>query len=162
MIEIVPLTGELCARMGREARAADRREFSAMTGLDATPENIERELCKIMARSHGRAMAGIYGGGLVNIWGVMTRTAISTVGHPWMVTTDLASVPRIRRAMAHRCRDAFLLSIPPHISGMWNLVDVRNAPAIRWLRWLNFQFDETPIEHGGTSWLKFRMGENVL
>lgn len=162
MIDLVPLTDEICAQMGREIRAADRLEFQAMTGEEGAPEQITGALLKLMARSHGRAMAGFYDGGLVNVWGVMTRTAISPVGHPWMLTTDLAAAPGVRRAMAHRCRAAFLISIPPHISGMWNLVDVRNTAAVRWLRWLNFRFDETPIEHGGTSWLKFGMGEHVL
>lgn len=162
MIEIVPLTEDHCARMAREMRAPDRAEMSAMTGEPDTFEARRAGLVALMGRSQGRARAGLYGGDLVNIWGVTARTALSTVGHPWMVTTDLADLRAVRRAMAHRCREAFLDSIPPHISGMWNLVDMRNDAAIRWLRWLNFQFDETPIEHGGARWLKFGMGDYVL
>lgn len=162
MIEIRELTDDLCSLMARELRSADRLEFEAMTGEAATEEAVFAALLSLRARSHGRARAGLYGGELVNVWGVMTRSTISTIGHPWMLTTGLATDPRVRRAMAHRCRAAFLDSIPPHISGMWNLVDVRNEAAVRWLRWLNFQFDETPIEHGGTNWLKFGMGEYVL
>lgn len=162
MIDVIPLTAELCAVMARELRAADRAEFSAMTGEEGTEEAVTKALLDLMAKSHGLARAGLHDGQLVNVWGVMTRHAISTIGHPWMLTTDLATLPEVRRAMAHRCRAEFLNSIPAHISGMWNLVDVRNEAAIRWLRWLNFQFDEAPIEHGGTGWLKFGMGDYVL
>ena len=162
MIEIVQLTAEHCERMAREVRMGDRLEMAAMTGEPDTLEARRETLLALHRRSRGYARAGIYDGALVNIWGVLTRTPISRVGNPWMVTTDAALRPEVRRAMAHRCRAAFVETIPPYVAGLWNLVDERNTAAIAWLKWLKFEFEGEPIEHGGARWLKFGMGEYVL
>lgn len=147
--------------MAREMRAEDRAEMAAMSGKPDTEEERLEALLGLLGRSRGLAKAGFYDGQLVNVWGVISRTVLSTTGHPWMVTSDLATLRPVRRAMAHRCRAAFLDCIPSHVSELWNVVDVRNGAAIRWLKWLNFQFDPEPIEHGGAVWLKFGMTADV-
>lgn len=143
--------------MAREMRGADRTELSLISGKPDTLEAREAALLNLMDKSRGLAKAGFYDGQLVNVWGVVTQTIIADVGNPWMATTDAATVPSIRRSMAIRCRDEFLSTIPPYVVSLWNVVHAENAAAIRWLKWLNFDFEDQPIHHGGAAWFKFSM-----
>lgn len=154
---VIPLTREHCALMAEQMRPADRLELSLLGDEPDTYEARLKALTDLLGRSRGLARAGFYGDRLVNIWGVMTRTIIAPVGHPWMATTEAVSDRRVRRAMAHRCRAEFLGAIPDGVSHLWNVVYSENDDAIRWLRWMNFQFDPDPVEHNGARWFKFEM-----
>lgn len=146
-----------CEAMAEQMRAADREELRLLSDEPDTYEARLKSLADLMKRSRGLARAGLYDGRLVNIFGVMTRTIVAPVGHPWMATTDAVQEPAVRRAMAHRCRNEFLRVIPPNVSHLWNVVYPENHDAIRWLRWMRFEFDDEPMEHNGVRWLKFEM-----
>jgi hypothetical protein len=40
-----------------------------------------------------------------------------------------------------------------------NVVDVRNTVAIRWLKWLGFEFNVPPAPHNGQLFLIFQAGD---
>lgn len=150
-----------CEAMAEKMRAADREELRLLSDEPDTYEARLKSLTDLMKRSRGLARAGSFDGHLVNIFGVMTRTIIAPVGHPWMATTDAVSDPMVRRAMAHRCRSEFLRVIPAGVSHLWNVVYPENHDAIRWLRWMRFEFSDEPVEHNGVRWLKFEMTAGV-
>lgn len=157
MIEIKPIDADDCAAMARDMRAADRLEMAAMAMADDTYAARLDCLIGLMRKSQGLARAGYVDGKIVVVYGVIARTILASEGHPWLLGSDMVFEPHVQRVMGRRCRRELLAVIPPHVSHLWNLVHSGNEIAVKWLKWMNFQFDAKPIQHGGLSWLLFRM-----
>lgn len=130
------------------ARAADVQEMAAL-GL-----TVERALQGGMQVSDW-SYTGLVDGAPVCMFGVAPRSVLSGEGIPWMLGTnalEAAQVPFLRtcRPVVAAMRDAY-----PRLA---NFIDERNTVAMRWLRWLGFRFDDTPVQFNGQTFRVFRMG----
>lgn len=81
------------------------------------------------------AMAGLADDELVCMFGVVRQTALSSVGYPWLITSPLVknhSTAFLRRTKAH------IENIRGRYDLLYNVVDMRNEKAFRWMAWLGF------------------------
>lgn len=99
---------------------------------------------------------GMVDGEVAAIFGVARRSAVSSVGVPWLLSTDLVeSVPvtvaRQSRVYFDRIARAFPI--------MENYVLAENVHAVGWLNWLGFDMQE-PKPYGafGASFIRFGKG----
>lgn len=90
-------------------------------------------------------------GELVCLFGVVPIPSERGAGIPWMLCTDtLAAVPR--RGMARISAQVVARWRHGH-THLRNLVHRHNDQALRFLRWLGFSIDETPVGPGGAFFL---------
>lgn len=129
---IVTSEADMVAHVAANLRQADIEEAWAFYGR--CPKALVLESFE---KSH-MSWTGLLDGEPVITFGCMTEDRLETTGAPWLVgTTKLEQVPftfaRMSRPFLHLMKDR-------HIR-LTNHVDVRNALAIRWLRWLGFTLD---------------------
>lgn len=131
------------------ARAADVAEVEAagLTYASALEQSV--------ARSDWTAV-GDFGGRPLCVFGVAPASLLGGIGLPWMLGAEGLEA-EFRTFLVHcpRVMAAFRASYPRLV----NFVDERNATAIRWLRWLGFQFDDTRLPALGTAFIPFRAGD---
>lgn len=139
--------------MAREMRAIDRLEFDIMSG----GRDLLACLDHLFDRSR-RARAAYVDGRLVAVYGVLSRTALSDEGNPWLAGTDLLLRRDVRREFARQTRDQVIWACDGY-SRLWNIVSSENTLAIRWLKWIGFVFDGTAYDIRGHRFLKFQIGE---
>lgn len=148
-IEIVELTDEHCVTVADGMRPADRREYDAMMSLP------RREGLIDMRKRSRRSHAVLVNGQAIMAYGILSRTVLSTDGHPWLVATSIIDEDRhLRREFAMRSREcaAELMRGYSHCS---NFCDAKNLPVIRWLKWLGFSFGTQKLDHNGVEFLHF-------
>ena len=73
------------------------------------------------------------------LFGVWSPSLLTTVGHPWMYGSRL--MKGHERAFLRRCRPV-VAAMASRYGELRNWVDVRNTPAIQWLRWLGFEVSD--------------------
>lgn len=130
-------------------RAADREEVEALTGRD--PHEV---LVESVARS-ASAWAGLADGTLVCLFGVVPLTPIGVTGVPWLLGSD--AVTRYGRPFLRRNR-VYLREMLRAFPVLRNVVDARNAVAIRWLQWLGFTLGvPQPMGVRGLPFIPFTM-----
>ena len=129
-------------------RKADADEFWASTGMTAEQT--------IVLGAHTGAHVGMADGVPFCVFGVSQASLIGSVGIPWMVGTvelDHHAYGFLKhcRPVVDRWADRFDLLV--------NYVDARNTRAIRWLKWLGFEFGE-PEPYGwlGMPFIRFWRG----
>lgn len=132
-----------------DIRAADVDEMAA---LGTTPEAAMRAGLEISDWTATATVDGVP----VCMFGVACQSAMTGIGRPWLLGANAvvpAQVPllRICRPVVRAMRDSYPRLI--------NVVDARNAVAIRWLRWLGFRFDLGTVPVGGYEFLPFRLGD---
>lgn len=130
------------------ARAADVAEMAACgtTVADAIESGMRRS---------DWTLTGLVDGVPVCIFGVAPVSVLGGVGAPWMLAAgglEQAQVPFLR---ASRPAVAEMRRTYPRLM---NVVSAQNTLAIRWLRWLGFQFNHAPIELRGHTFLLFSTG----
>jgi len=144
---LVPVREKHIRALIADMRAADQVELQAIRGW-----SVEREVRHaIETASH--CAACVVEGKVVAIFGDSPHDAV--YGLPWMASTTWIDV--YRRQFLAECR--------PVIEGMRsrhrvliNLVDVRNTLAIRWLKWLGFEFlPAVPYGINGELFYPFQM-----
>lgn len=131
-----------------DARPADVIEFAALG------YSVER------AMVHGMEVSDWTGTCLIDevpvcMFGVAAVDILAGMGQPWLVTSN--AVARHERMFLRRCRavvDAMLRSYPR----LTNIVHDDNVRAIKWLRWLGFEFKDTPMVVNGVAFRQFRKG----
>lgn len=148
-IEIRPLERRDLILMVEEMRDMDRREHDLMVGGDYL-SNFEY----LMDRSR-RARAGYADGELVAIYGVITRTPLTLIGHPWLAATTRVEEPRFRRPFLEHGRQE-LDWMREGFNSLWNIVMEENTLAIRWLKWMGFEFGDR-LMLDGVPFLHFSM-----
>jgi hypothetical protein len=139
--------------MDREMRDLDRREFVAMSGQN----DVRPELSKLLRRSLKPRVARTGDGRMIAVYGIISPTVLSTLGHPWLAGTDLVAHPAVRRGFLERSRIEFA-ELARGFTSLWNVVSDENKAAIRWLKWLGFEFPGESYEVGGMNFEKFEMG----
>ena len=91
-----------------------------------------------------KPLTGLIDGEPVCMFGISMRSAAHNSGVPWMIGAK--KLDTHKHAFARRCKAAFYPQAAK-FAELENYVDVRNTAAIRWLRWLGFEFD-APAPYG--------------
>lgn len=134
--ELVALEHWHIAALLTDLRRADRVELEAIRGWTA-----EQEL-KHAIGSTKFARTCLYEGKVLAIFGDTKHDA--TYGLPWMVTSTW--VETHARPFIAVCRGALAEARARHVQ-LINFVEIHNLLAIRWLKWLGFEF-AAPIPYG--------------
>ena len=118
--------------VARNARPIDRAEALAFYGkepLDMVEETLENS---------PMAWVGLYNGEPVVAFGCACYDTLESTGIPWLFGT-----PKLES-----CAKTFVVLSKPYLQAMrrrflrlTNCVDVRNALAIKWVRWLGFTIE---------------------
>lgn len=151
IVTIKALEQEDIDRMVIEMRGIDRLEAEAMSGC--------LDLAAVLERAGSvskRARAGYADDRLIAIWGIAAPTLLSSNGCPWLVATDAIMDKDVRRAfLRHSLREYGLLV--EGYSHLANFVHRNNAAAIRWLKWLGFDFPSPVAQNiNGEPFLYFK------
>ena len=75
----------------------------------------------------------------------------------WLLGTDVMELPDVRRFLVRHSRQVLQI-IRDEYPHLFNRVDARNTRAIRWLRWLGFEFDNA-VTVNGYEFYPFSIGE---
>ena len=89
----------------------------------------------------------------VAVFGLIVRDMLTGTGCPWLLGSE--SVKNYRRELLEYSPQVVseMLEICPRL---YNYVDVRNKPSIRWLKWLGFEFEPaTPYGVEGLPFHRF-------
>lgn len=149
-IRIVAASVEMAPFLAATLRDADRREATVLAGEEGLVGEIETSI-----RRSAFAFAALESRGIIAIWGVAPVTLLGSRAAPWCLFSHLAMDHR--RAIARHSR-ALLRPIVERFPDLVNLVDSRNEPAIRWLRWLGFDIGPpVPVGPGRVPFHPFRM-----
>ena len=146
-IEIIPAEASHLEHIAAVLRQADRDEVTALTGRDVlsvVTESFERSSVCMVALVDGRPEV-IFGAGDLS---VLTR-----LGAPWLLGSDAI---KKHRSVFLRLSRHWLEQLFERYSTLRNIVDCRNDVAIRWLRWLGFEFS-APFEHRGHRVMMFEL-----
>lgn len=139
--QIVPATRAHAESVAANIRDADRAELwtssrgdplaAILRGMESSPE----------------PLAAIYDGEPACVFGVWPFSALGGMGAAWMLGSRVLErhgaqreLLRLSQPVADYWQDQF-----PTL--LYNFVDERNTSAIRWLRWLGFEFGD-PIPYG--------------
>ncbi len=114
-------------------RQADVDEFTAATG------HSPREVMEDGLKYSRVAWTGRINDEVVCIFGVAGHSLLSPKGAPWLVGSD--KLEGSSKAFLRRCRK-YAVKMLREYPVLENYVDARNETAIRWLKWLGFEFDE--------------------
>lgn len=119
-------------------RQADRDEITEALGVPMI-----EALAQAQAGSC-KASKIVAGGEVVAVFGDAVHSVLGRIGVPWLIST--MHVERHPKAFLQVCKPEVAEMLTRHAE-LVNYVDVRNTAAIRWLKWLGFQFDE-PAPYG--------------
>ena len=136
--DVLPLTLADIEAIEPLVRQADRDEITGALGipmLDALRDGV---------RDSRKASQIVVDGYAVAVFGDATYNVLTGLGVPWLIST--VHVERYPRAFLAVCKPAVAEMLTRHAE-LINYVDVRNTVAIRWLKWLGFQFD-APVPYG--------------
>lgn len=139
MIEVRPITPAVIDDLLPRLRSIDQVEMDCMMPGDHRAGLVR------MAEKARRARAAYIDGELVGIFGVSAGGILSDTGHPWLLATT--AIEPHRRVLIETSRVG-LDWLAQDFRRLWNVVSVENAAAIRWLRWLGFEFGETVTVRG--------------
>jgi len=143
--------------MAEEMREMDRFEFRVMSRGRSEKENLD-----MLLRRSRRSAAAYVDGEIVACYGVVAPTELSTVGHPWMCASDLVGMRQVRVEFLRRSNEQ-LAWMSQGFDFFWNLVSTENRVAIRWLKWLGFNFTGDVADVDGHPFAYFKMeAEDVL
>lgn len=128
-----------CRRWHAEAIAANPRQadvdelwISSRTRMvDALLHGMERSTAPLTAMHKGQPVAML---------GVVPFSILSGIGVVWMLGSAALDRPSCQKDLLRTSRPQVDLWREQYPALLYNFVDSRNAQAIRWLKWLGFQF----------------------
>jgi len=150
-VEIVPLKPDHMSELAAGLRLIDRLEVACMA-----PDRPVEDVLLESERVSLRGRAGFIDGDLVACWGVSARTPLSREGSPWLLATQALDRPDARRAFVQHSREQHALLVDG-FQNLWNLVHAQNRVAIRWLKFLGFEFPGQEYQVQGEPFSLFRM-----
>lgn len=135
MAEVVfgPVTQAVLEALLPALRPIDRLELDCMAGGDPM-----EALRRSVARSR-RSCATYIDGDLTAIIAANAPSLASETGCPWALTTRALDRPAVRREFVAGSAQV-LEWVGGDFRKLWNLVASENTAAIRWLKWLGFDF----------------------
>lgn len=149
---IVPATVEHAESVAARVREADREELWA----SSRAEPLDVMLAGI--KSTPEPLAAIYEGEVACVFGAWPFSALGGMAAAWMVGSETLDRHGAQRDLLRLSRPVVAYWQDQFPALLYNFVDARNDSAIRWLRWLGFQFGD-PIPYGvdGLPFLPFYM-----
>lgn len=149
-IRIIPADVEHVPFVAPMLRPEDLAEATALVGADG----VEQAMRDSIERSEW-AFIAIEDRGPVALWGVSPMTVLGSSYAPWALFTVLAADHR--RQIARESR-RWVGLMKAQFPLMRNIVDGRNAAAVRWLSWLGFEIGEPqPIGPARVPFHRFEM-----
>lgn len=146
-VAFVPATEGHIKECAENMRKQDRAEVMAAYGHSPL-EALER------AMKHG-AIAALADGKVVAVYGISSRSPITRVGSPWMLTTN--EVEKHRKLFLKHTKQQ-VNQWRREYTVMFNYVDARYTQAIRWLKWLGFTvYPAEPFGPYGAPFHRFHM-----
>ena len=145
---IVPAEVQHIEAMLPHVRQADVDELWASTM--STPE----EALRLGLKMSSECWAGLVDGEPFCVFGVVPGSILGGIGLPWLVGTE--GIQKHRRFFL-RGSKSFGQHWLETFDSLVNLVDARNTVAIRWLKWMGFQF--SPPTPAGPLMLPFHLFE---
>jgi hypothetical protein len=136
---VVPAHRDHILWLAEHMAKADVMEVDAAVGMGPY-----RALEDSLNRS-ALAWTGMVDGRPVCMFGVSPIDILCGIGSPWLLGTE--EIPRHATTFMRLNRQYIpkMLRLFPRLV---NVVDARHERAIRWLKWLGFQFDPAPIAVG--------------
>lgn len=135
MLSYVATTREHEDELLRNMRPLDWQEVQASSGSP------ERALRQSVALSEA-AVTALLDGHVACVFGLVPRAVMSDEAIPWLLGT-----PRLNKVARLLTREAKSFLEGSGYPKLYNYVDARNTPSIRWLKLLGFAFD-APAPHG--------------
>ena len=132
---VMPVSVDEALEIALIVRDADREEIDAL-GMGMV------EALKTCFGGSLKASKIVIGGKIVAVFGDAFHSA--QVGVPWLISTY--HVEQHPKAFLQVCKPEVREMLTRHKS-LLNFVDVRNKAAVKWLKWLGFEFLE-PIQYG--------------
>ncbi len=152
-VDLFDLRDDDLAVMCDRIQPMDRFEFDVMSGGKRLDECFNH-----LRRRSVRARAAYADGELVAVYGVLAPTLMAESGNPWLAATPTVDRPDVRREFI-RYTEREMTWLSEGFQHLWNLVSHENQVAIRWLKWIGFQFDDDLIDVRGHPFRRFSMGE---
>lgn len=132
------------------ARAADIAELWA-TSRTTPRQAMERGLAASV-----QPWVGLFDGEPVCMFGASPFSILGGMGIAWMIGSDALDRISVQKALLRYSRDVVEHLQDQFPTLLYNFVDQRNEAAIRWLRWLGFEFcDPIPYGEDGLPFLPF-------
>ena len=149
---IVPAEPSHAEAIAANARDADRAElWAASRGnpLDAMLQGIN---------GTPASWTGLYEGEPACMFGAWPFSALGGMGAAWMIGSRVLERHGAQRDLLRLSRPVVDYMRDQYPTLLYNFVDERNTSAIRWLRWLGFEFAEAiPYGVDGLPFLPFYM-----
>ncbi len=134
--EVLPFTVDDVPTILPDVRQADIDELHEALGLDM--ELALREC----ATGSLKAQKIVVEGKVVAVFGDAVHSVLGSIGVPWLISTN--HVEHHPRAFLKVCKPEVADMLTRH-RHLINYVDARNTKAIRWLKWLGFEFGEPAL-----------------
>lgn len=147
--EILPFLPHEAEEIEPLVRQADRDEITEALGIPMV------DALRECATGACKSSKLVVGGEVVVVFGDTVHSLHGRIGVPWMIGT--VNIEKHRREFLQACRPEIDEMLTRH-SVLINYVDARNVTAIRWLRWLGFEFGPAePYGPLGMMFQPFRM-----
>lgn len=136
--QVLPVSVDEAEDIAAIVRQADIDEICEGLGLDMV------HALRCCFGGSCKASKIVVDGKVVAVFGDSVHDVQLAVGVPWLIST--VHVASSARAFLKVCRDEVDEMLIRHRT-LINFVDARNVKAVRWLRWLGFEFFD-PIPYG--------------
>lgn len=133
---IEPATAEHVLSVARTLRAQDLFEISAASDKDPVAVVVNS------FKGSRDTWVGLADGVPVCLIGVYSPALLADYAHPWFYGSRTMKGHEI--AFLRRCRPV-VSALASTYGDLRNWVDVRNTPAIQWLRWLGFEVSDEVV-----------------
>ncbi len=130
--EVVPATLEHARELAVTMRHEDVLETWAATHMG------NYEVLENSVKVSRDAWTGLVDGRVLAMFGVVTTTALSRDGCPWLLGSQ--EVGAHGRAFARFSKE-YIRLIAPRYDTLANFVDANYPEAIRWVRWMGFKIE---------------------
>lgn len=138
---IVPATYEHARAIADHPRAADVAELWAASRTDPFSAMMRG------MESTAEPLTAIYKGRPAAMFGVAPFSIMGGIGSAWMIGSSVLNQMGAQKDLLRLSEPVVQYMQRQFPNMLYNFVDERNTAAIRWLRWLGFQFTD-PIPYG--------------
>jgi len=148
--KVLPVSVDEAAEIAAIVRQADLDEITEALGIE-----MEHGL-RLCFGGSCKASKIVVDGKIVAVFGDSIHDVQQSIGVPWLIST--IHVDKRAKPFLRVCKDEVAEMLTRHAT-LVNYVDVRNTQAIRWLKWLGFQFVDQAIPYGakGLPFLQFSL-----
>ncbi|KIQ60178.1 hypothetical protein [Pseudomonas fluorescens] len=129
--EVLPVTAEDVPDILPLVRQADIDEITEALGIPMEEALLDAVTDSLNAKKI------VVDGQVVAVFGDAIHNILGSIGIPWLIST--VHVERHARAFLKVCKPEVQGMLTRH-NHLINYVDARNTAAIRWLKWLGFEF----------------------